>query len=292
MKSDRLGKKLDADAVVRIVKLFYKQDWLNDREEGFYQLINSCENIDKQLLIFELLDRFCFLRIEVVIESLKKLINHIIYSIKIPLDKTQIVATTVDGDGDSAQLILQLLKPILAEVGWGAVMRVNKMGGAVKNIKKYPNIVLVDEFVGTGITMAKRIRNLKHYCEQELKKPGGPQEYSIYVCVLASMVEAKQEIEGECGNMFSAMWFKKGISDYFEGKILEEQKTNMFELEKILVSDINDVGFPSFGYGKAEALYTMEGGNTPNSVFPIFWWPTFVNGLIRKTVLYRAELSI
>jgi hypothetical protein len=70
----------------------------------------------------------------------------------------------------------------------------------------------------------------------------------------------------------------------------------MVELELLLAPVINQYELKkySFGYNAAEAIYSLEGcqGNTPNSVFPIFWWPRNVTGNQRNTILTRFETGL
>ena len=62
----------------------------------------------------------------------------------------------------------------------------------------------------------------------------------------------------------------------------------MDELEDNLSQNYNGKELPKYGYGKVESLYAREDGNTPNSVFPIFWWPFYKNQNVRVTLLTRA----
>ena len=57
---------------------------------------------------------------------------------------------------------------------------------------------------------------------------------------------------------------------------------------RLLADKISDNNMPSLGYGEIEALYKRENGNTPNNVFPIFWWPRDKNELKRSTIMTRV----
>ena len=63
----------------------------------------------------------------------------------------------------------------------------------------------------------------------------------------------------------------------------------MLRLESYLQAKHDNLELPSLGDGEAEALYYMKYGNTPNSVFPVFWWPFLADGTERTTLLDRHE---
>ena len=60
----------------------------------------------------------------------------------------------------------------------------------------------------------------------------------------------------------------------------------MWRLEAGLKEMIGRESLPHFGWGAAEALFGSP-YNTPNSVFPIFWWPKTRDNSDRNTILRR-----
>ena len=89
-------------------------------------------------------------------------------------------------------------------------------------------------------------------------------------------------------DVFSAITLRKGISQHFLDDDLYSARERMRALEGRLSPQIDDEPLPTFGYGQAEALFSTD-GNTPNSVFPVFWWPHSVDGKRRRTILTRQQ---
>lgn len=54
----------------------------------------------------------------------------------------------------------------------------------------------------------------------------------------------------------------------------------MIALEAGLSQEHGKIKLPSLGYNGAQAAYCREQANTPNSVFPVFWWP--INNELKK----------
>ena len=111
----------------------------------------------------------------------------------------------------------------------------------------------------------------------------------IYVCLLCAMEEAITKIKNEKIDIHAEVKLKAGISGYCGDEERENSKNVMRRLESELKQDVNDQPFPSLGHGEAEALYTMENGNTPNSVFPIFWWRYYADGSPMYPILGRGD---
>ena len=82
------------------------------------------------------------------------------------------MATTADYEPDSAQLMLQLLKPLLPAHGWANVKLNNNFTRSFKHLAEYPVVVLIDEFSGTGKTLLSRIKSLKSEAQQREKSLG------------------------------------------------------------------------------------------------------------------------
>ena len=283
------GINLSKNEFIILTDLFLSISWLSNHKEAIYELMDICRNFNEQLFICDLFYGFEHLDMDKTKTLLVKMADQIINEWKLIENETQIVSTSVDFDPDSAQQILQMLRPEFVKKSWLQPKLINQIGKSIKNIKRFPYVVYVDEFVGTGKTMVKRINNFRAEYDAYIKDKNYSVDYEIKVCVLASIIDAKQVVEETGVEMFSAIWLKKGLSGHFLGRDLELAKKRMLRLESELKPKIGKKELPSLGFGGAEALYCMEGGNTPNSVFPVYWWPFLKNEYFRNTVLTRQE---
>jgi len=268
-----------------VVNLYIKQKWLIEKKDELKELITFCEDRNSKELVFSLLDRFSYLDNETLKFLLNEISDFIINKSGFTEETTQLLSLTYDDNADSSQKVLDYLKHPIYKNGWRNTKTVNMFGKSISNFNKGKNeIIIVDEFIGSGITLRGRINYLK-------KNIGG--DYKLKCCFIAGIKSTIDDLIEEGVDIFCPLQLDKGISDFYKGKDLRAAEDTMLNLELKLAQTINkkEIFDYSFGYGGAEALYTMEGcnGNTPNSVFPIFWWLKDINSKERSTILTRVE---
>jgi hypothetical protein len=286
-------KKLTKYHLNTLIDLLEKQSWLLKKRSELLNLLSFCSNVSEQYIIIELLYRFKYLTDEDLRIYLNNLIHQIFNVWKYPQDQTQIVAFSNSKDPDSSESILWKLKPLLAEKNIRDVKLINALGKSVALIEKYPYIILIDEFSGTGLTVINRYKQLFNAINDYVRqKELTVDKFYMKITTIAAMSEAIKNIESNSIDIYSPLVLKKGISDNFTGKKLNDANITMNTLELKIKPKDDHGDFPSYGKGKAEALYAQELGNIPNSVFPIFWWPTISNGKSRKTLFNRYEEAV
>lgn len=295
---DELGVtngKLSRTQVQLLTGLFHRQGWLADKQNAIYELLDMCNSLNEQELLYELFHRFTYINDSKYARFLENVTDKLINDWQLSEKSAIIVATSHDRELDSSQIVLSALRDVLTERGWytgGTGVLINTASRALRKLggRDSINIVLVDEFVGTGSTMINTIKELA----TQLEKVHHIGNYMIKVCVLASMESGKIAIENNGTEVYANYLLKKGISEHYVGQQLRIAYSHMLRLESLLQQQIDATLLPSFGHGGAEALYARKQGlavvNTPNSVFPIFWWPKYNNGTTRITVLQRARL--
>ncbi len=267
------------------IKLFFKQKWILSKKNELDELLDFCETRKNKDLIYSLLERFEYLDDEKLNYIYDEISNYIMEDSGFKDASTQILSMTMDEEADSSQKVLDNIKHYFFKKGWRNFTTVNNFN---KYIRHYQNgktqIILIDEFIGSGRTLLGRIQRIK----KELKG-----EYELKCCFIAGMKDVVEELNNEGIDIFCALELDRGISNYYNDNELIDAKNIMTELELKLAPKINSKELKdySFGYGKAEALYSMEGclGNTPNSVFPIFWWLNDLEDNKRNTLLTRYE---
>jgi hypothetical protein len=278
-------KKIKKEDYNKITNLYMRQNWLMDKQDELLELVDFCDKKESKDLIFSLLDRFSYLNNGSLLVLLDNICDYIINTAKFNAETTQLLAMTYDDGADSGQKVLDLIKMPLFQKEWKGFETVNKIGKSGKYVKKgRTQIVLIDEFIGSGKTLRGRIA----YLEKNI-----PDDFEIITCFIAGTGETIEKLEDEGVKVFCALQLDKGISEYYKADELNKAEDLMLDLELKLAQWINkkELYQYSFGYGNAEALYTMEGcnGNTPNSVFPIFWWLFDLKEKKRKTLLTRYE---
>lgn len=270
------------DDFYSFMQLYSRQSWLHIREPRIEELISICETREQKELVFSLLDRFHYLKNDMILVYLEQMADYIINS-GFEKERTLLVACTYDEKADSGQKILDMIKVPLYQRGWKRIQTINTVGKSIKHISNEMNqIIIIDEFIGTGKSLRTRVEWLTNNSKNPIE---------IKCCFMSGMKKAIDELISDSIDIFCPLQLNKGITEFFEGNKLSSAITDMLSLESKLATNIQHklLSDYSFGYGKAEALYSLENGNTPNSVFPIFWWIKDNKGNDRQTILTRYE---
>jgi hypothetical protein len=270
-----------------IVKLYMQQSWLKSKKNQLMELMSFCNCQESKKLVFSLLERFCYIDTEKFDFLLNEVSDFIITESEFKEATTQILAITYDSAADSGQKILDCIKMPLYRKGWRKLTTVNAFGKSIKNHSNgKTEIIIIDEFIGSGKTLKGRVDYLKKNIRGDFK---------LKCCFLAGIKNTITKLVSEGIDIFCPLQLDMGISEYFRGEELSKAVDLMLNLELKLLQKFNEEELYnfSFGYGGAEALYTMEGcsGNTPNSVFPIFWWLKDKLNNDRNTILTRFQLG-
>ena len=264
-------------------KLLPRQNWLSEKENELINLLTSCKNEAQKDLIFDLLEDFHYLNSDIFTKYLELIAGYIINDTGFEIEKTQIVGMTMDSNPDSSQWLLHQLKPILTKKGWNNVKITTSFHRGVRKLNKdgLTQLVLVDEFIGSGQSIEGRIR----YLRDKAKK-----EYEIKACFIAGMEYGINRVSENFAEFKCFIPLKKGISDKYSSPKSERAILHMSELESYLLQQINKKKLKDYhlGFNQAEALYSSY-GNTPNSVFPFFWWPYDRQKSPRNPILIRNE---
>lgn len=284
----KLKAHLTKEQFNSVMALYARQSWIMEREENFLELFLMCGSPENKELILNLLSDFYFLNDTTIKKYLDAIADFIINDSGFKEESTQIASLTWDDEADSSQSILQGFKLFLFQKNWSNIKTVNKFGDIFKNHKKgKTQIILIDEFVGSGKTIMGRIDFLE-------KNVNGP--FELICCFQAGMKHGIDKIIARGYKVFCTLTLDKGIEEKYKTPEKEAAIERMKSIESKLAEKINENELIkySFGYNDAQALYSAEGqlGNTPNSVFPAFWWPRLKNGDARKTLLTRFEKGL
>jgi hypothetical protein len=272
-------QQVDPYIVSLIVKTTTNIPWLKQVLQEYIELVNFCQNIKEVTLINKLLEQFMIVDTTRLAQIGKDLAKAITSEYGFSSQDTVLYTFSDSDDTDGSKSFLYSLKNKFdIDDGWSEKHFISNIKKINEHNRKYKNIILVDDFIGTGNTTIRKV----NYCRKVLEKLGIKQ-YRILVICIAAMDFSRVSLEIAGVEVKCGVWLKKGIGELLPSSESADNYQTMKELESRLDQERNKSYFP-FGYGQSEALYSLEGQNTPNNVFPIFWYSYTISGK-RSTIL-------
>ncbi|MHC0507250.1 phosphoribosyltransferase-like protein [Achromobacter aegrifaciens] len=270
------------------LKLVRRNTWLIDKTDELVELLrDDCKTDSQRGLVTELFDRFLYVTQSQYMENIRLLAARIVAIPGLSVANTIVAAMANDSAADSSQAILQFLKTELARLGWNGISVVNRADHVIKSAKKQNfskgNVIVVDEFIGSGSTAIGK----KKLLERDFNVAG--YKVNVFIRVLYCSSLGVTRMEGEGVDLEFIEMVKRGISDYESADSAAEKLDLMREIEADFSKEYGTHKMEecTLGYGGTESLFAIESGNIPNSVFPMIWWPKRMDGSDRKTLFTR-----
>lgn len=277
---DRSPHRLDRELFELIWNLTEKQPWLRLKQSALISLIDECSDQDEQALVLELLDKFRYLDGDSYSEAIRSLAHHISVTLSLAPDRTAISAREVSAYSDSSQMVAYHLKAI---GGLPPEWTTNRFVSGLKEIGEMDidDVILVDEFLGTGESMEKSVEYVRGLGAENGR------DFRVHCAVIAGMDLGLERLKATADSVFAEYSLKKGISGEYPTELVPAKIAMMDRLESQLggSSSRGKLSRHKLGYKKSEALYSRHEGNTPNNVFPIFWWEKTCKGEERDKLL-------
>lgn len=279
---NRAPNKIDKEDFLTLTRLHMEYEWLKYEPEALFELWCLSDDIEQKNLIEFLIKNFSFIDSRQLTDACKVISNHIETIWHLNADSTYLVATCDNRKPDGSQSLIQNLKNKFS-INWRESNFFNSLPIGANEIADFSSIILVDDFIGTGDTITRKLRYLTSTIEKRTLK-----NINIKIVSLASMDFSRKILDDLQIDYFSVHWLKKGINELIEEENRETATIAMELMEGKLKKEYRGKNLPNFGYKRSEALFALETFNIPNNVFPIFWWPLLKGGVERKTLFKRV----
>lgn len=145
-----------------VVTLIARQPWVADKVSALsHMLYDECKCIRSREMLIKIISEFLYLSKEEYSLKLENIVKEVMGEEGVA-ETAQIVAMAADASSDSSHEILYRLKFIFVKEGWLNFPGVASFGSAFKRCKKTgrKNIIVVDDFVGSGQTVVSRYSEL------------------------------------------------------------------------------------------------------------------------------------
>lgn len=267
------------------MRLVWDQRWLFKMNREFTELLASCPSDQHRQMLIDLLTRTTYISAEKYVELIDKMREQVEVIWKLTPASTLFVSSNNKHHVDSSKEVLNQLKSSAwKDPAWKKQQFHIAFSTAIDAARDGYALVIVDDFVGSGESMLKALSWLAQAAAA--KKIG----IDLRVLTAGGCAEGVSNIRNAGYTVECMIPITKGLSDHLTGQQLSEALSQMTELEDALEAELSGkANFAPYrlGWRQQEAVYVRQGGNTPNNVFPIFWWRRLKNG-IRSAIMHRT----
>lgn len=267
---------------VKSIDLMLSQPWLRLKQGPYFDLLTECPSAKHRAMLLSLLTRTTYVPASVYFDAIKQLKEHVEKVWKLIPEKTIFVSSNNKNHTDSSQEVLNQLKSSdWSDPKWSKFHFLTRYRDALPKLSAGHNVVLVDDFVGSGGSILKSL--------DWFSKNVGTTSINLHVLTVTGCTTGMAAIAKSGFSCHSVFQVAKGLSDFLVGGELAEALKQMADLEALLEAKIGPAALEKYrlGWGAQEAVYVRDGGNTPNNVFPIFWWNKIAMGT-RRTIMHRT----
>lgn len=275
----RRGNTLTSNEYMYAFKLHRRHVWLakysNQLEFTIRTLLTEkqCRN-----LFSKMLKEFVYVDRDTCHQKVLRVVHQIENVWKCDKNTTVIIAAkkVENGHPDGSNVFLYNLQSELKT--WKTNRFISSFNLKNKRVNNSENIIICDDFIGSGETIEKRIDDL--YAEFKGKK-------RIYIVSLGAMDISKKRIS-KYDNIavFSSIWLSRILNHDQDS----QERNTMLGMENLLASKYKEyeLNTMSLGYKESGALYYNEEYRIPNNVYPIFWWGKLSGGEDFDSIFLRS----
>lgn len=267
----------------KVVSLVADRPWLASKPDELTDLAQLCDTKTELDLLYLLLRRFTFLDSYDVDVCLKLIRRQIVDVWNLTPNDTLIVSKNIEKQRvDSSVAINHFITARFANTpGWTGANFTRHVWSAIKN-RAVNNLVLVDDFSGTGTSLA----DFHNWVDTAVRN-GRHTPKNIYACFFACMNATTVAITpAAASRLYSVHWLQKGITDHHRGRSLAAKVKLMNDIENRIFGLRNEY---RFGFQQSESLYATQNFSVPNNNFPAFWFRRHDEGQSRKPLFLRMR---
>lgn len=281
----------------QLTEIYFKNPWLTYKANhvGFESLWFDYKTRKEKSVIKKLISNFTYLSAEKVETDFLPFLKETINEWEIKPSDTIFVAFKPHKYVDGSIVLLQFLRGVLYEINdeWSEGNLYSRIAYGKERIRKggnqeygidLKNVVLVDDFIGTGRTAVNKYKDVK----EEIKNTGF--NINLYVLSLAGMKFGLRHLYKNTHARYKNLYsLSKGTSDIKSKKERRSMKKIILRMENILDEGNLDFNLEDYrlGWGQSESTYNFSRFNIPNNNYPIFWWNRYKNKTKRKPVFNR-----